>query len=175
MAIIDCCTRALVAWHLSVRCRAEEAITLVEEAAAAHGIQEGELTLGSDNGSALTARRFKVRLAEQGIRHRRGGYRDPESQAFIESWLGKHKNKRPNPSTPTGRTSVTDSLLRLAEQRTTFVITHDAGLAARADTILHLEADQVIERPVASASANSAARHAIWQRVRDLASELYAR
>ena len=33
MAIIDCCTRALVAWHLSVRCRAEEAITLVEEAA----------------------------------------------------------------------------------------------------------------------------------------------
>ena len=93
MAIIDCCTRALVAWHLSVRCRAEEAITLVEEAAAAHGIQEGELTLGSDNGSALTARRFKVRLAEQGIRHRRGGYRDPESQAFIESWLGKLKER----------------------------------------------------------------------------------
>ena len=30
---------------------------------AAHGIQEGELTLGSDNGSALTARRFKARLA----------------------------------------------------------------------------------------------------------------
>ena len=71
-----------------------------------HGIQEGELTLGSDNGSALTARRFKVRLAEQGIRHRRGGYRDPESQAFIESWLGKLKerelwlnlrNPRPSP------------------------------------------------------------------------------
>ena len=75
----------------------------------------------------------------------------------------------------TNRPEVTDSLLRLAEQRTTFVITHDAGLAARADTILHLEADQVIERPVASASANGAARHAIWQRVRDLASELYAR
>ena len=128
---------------------------------AAHGIQKGELTLGSDNGSALTARRFKARLAEQGIRHRRGGYRDPESQAFIESWFGKlkerelwlndyetldqaavvsqatsratttaptrgsttgrptrcagdgkinnnYKNKRPNPSTPTGRTSPTD-------------------------------------------------------------------
>ena len=168
MAIIDCCTREVVAWHLSVRCRAEEAITLVEEAAAADGIQEGELTLGSDNGSALTARRFKARLAEQGIRHRRGGYRDPESQAFIESWFGKpkerelwlndyetldqarrgiagyvaryhhrphsgldyrtphevrrtwedqqqlqnnnnYKNKRPNPSTPTGRTSATSS------------------------------------------------------------------
>ena len=46
------------------------------------GIQEGELTLGSDNGSALTARRFKARLTEQGIRHRRGGYRDPESQGL---------------------------------------------------------------------------------------------
>ena len=60
---------------------------------AAHGIQKGELTLGSDNGSALTARRFKARLAEQGIRHRRGGYRDPESQAFIESWFGKLKER----------------------------------------------------------------------------------
>ena len=96
MAIIDAADAApatLVAWHLSVRCRAEEAITLVEEAAAADGIQEGELTLGSDNGSALTARRFKARLAEQGIRHRRGGYRDPESQAFIESWFGKLKER----------------------------------------------------------------------------------
>ena len=89
IAIIDCCTRDLVAWHLSVRCRAEEAITLVEEAAAADGIQEGELTLGSDNGSALTARRFKARLAEQGIRHRRGGYRDPESASTgWETFLG---------------------------------------------------------------------------------------
>jgi len=48
-----------------------------------------KLVLGSDNGSAFTARRFKEKLAELGIRHRRGGYRDPESQAFIESWFGK--------------------------------------------------------------------------------------
>jgi putative transposase len=56
-------------------------------------IQPGELTLGSDNGSAFTARRFRSRLAELGIRHRRGGYRDPESQAFIESWFGKLKER----------------------------------------------------------------------------------
>ena len=49
--------------------------------------------LGSDNGSAFTARRFRNRLAELGIRHRRGGYRDPESQAFIESWFGKLKER----------------------------------------------------------------------------------
>ncbi len=28
-----------------------------------------------------------------GVAHRRGGYRDPESQAFIESWFGKLKER----------------------------------------------------------------------------------
>jgi putative transposase len=93
MAAIDCCTREIVAWHLELRCRAEEAIALVERAAARYAIEEGELTLGSDNGSAFTARRFRARLAELGIRQRRGGYRDPESQAFIESWFGKLKER----------------------------------------------------------------------------------
>jgi len=93
MAIIDCCTREIVAWQLELRCRADEAIAVVERAAAAHGIDSGELTLGSDNGSAFTARRFRARLGELGIKHRRGGYRDPESQAFIESWFGKLKER----------------------------------------------------------------------------------
>ncbi len=92
-AIIDCCTREIVAWQLELRCRADEAIAVVDRAAALHGIEPGELTLGSDNGSAFTARRFKACLAELGIRHRRGGYRDPESQAFIESWFGKLKER----------------------------------------------------------------------------------
>jgi putative transposase len=92
-AIIDCCTREIVAWQLSLRCRADEAIAVVEQAVALHGIEPGELTLGSDNGSAFTARRFKARLVELGIKHRRGGYRDPESQAFIESWFGKLKER----------------------------------------------------------------------------------
>jgi len=93
MAIIDCCTREIVAWHLELRCRADEAIALIERAAAVHSIEPGELTLGSDNGSAFTARRFKASLVEFGIKHRRGGYRDPESQAFIESWFGKLKER----------------------------------------------------------------------------------
>ena len=46
-AIIDCCTREIVAWQLELRCRADEAIALVERAAAAHGIEPGELSLGS--------------------------------------------------------------------------------------------------------------------------------
>jgi putative transposase len=93
IAIVDCCTRELVAWHLELRCRADEAIQLIERAAALHGIEPGELVLGSDNGSAFTARRFRETLAQLGVRHRRGGYRDPESQAFIESWFGKLKQR----------------------------------------------------------------------------------
>ena len=93
MAIIDCCTREIVAWQLELRWRADEAIAVVDRAVAAYGIEQGELVLGSDNGSAFTARRFRARLGELGIRHRRGGYRDPESQAFIESWFGKLKQR----------------------------------------------------------------------------------
>ncbi len=73
MAMIDCCTREIVAWQLELRCRADEAIALVERAATAYRIEPGELVLGSDNGSAFTARRFRATLAQLGIRHRRGG------------------------------------------------------------------------------------------------------
>jgi putative transposase len=93
MAAIDCCTREIVAWHLQTRCRAKEAIGLIEQAAADRQIAPGMLTLGTDNGSAFTARGFKTVLAGLGIAHRRGGYRDPESQAFIESWFGKLKER----------------------------------------------------------------------------------
>jgi putative transposase len=93
MAIIDCCTREIVGWQLELRCRALEAEQLIERAAAAHGIEPGELVLGSDNGSAFTARRFRETLSRLAIKHRRGGYRDPESQAFIESWFGKLKER----------------------------------------------------------------------------------
>ena len=93
MAIIDCCTREIVGWSLELRWRADEAIAVVEQAATLHRIEPGELVLGSDNGSAFTARLFRSRLGELGIKHRRGGYRDPESQAFIESWFGKLKER----------------------------------------------------------------------------------
>jgi putative transposase len=105
-ATIDCCTREIVAWSLDLRCRAEEAIGVFEEAIARSGFVpdelsvaevdeggEGRLTLGTDNGSAFTSRAFRACLAEQGVRHRRGGYRDPESQAFIESWFSKLKER----------------------------------------------------------------------------------
>ena len=84
-AIIDCCTREIVGWDLTVRCRATEAITVIERAVAEQGILSGTLTLGTDNGSAFTAKATRLVLSALGVAHRRGGYRDPESQAFIES------------------------------------------------------------------------------------------
>jgi putative transposase len=93
MAAVDCCTREIVGWHLELRCRANESIELVHRAAAARGIRPSMLTLGTDNGSAFTARAFKLVLSGLGITHRRGGYRDPESQAFIESWFAKLKQR----------------------------------------------------------------------------------
>jgi putative transposase len=86
-AIIDCCTREIVGWELSLRCRAQEAIAVIETAVRDQGILAGTLTLGTDNGSAFTARATRLVISGLGVRHRRGGYRDPESQAFIESWF----------------------------------------------------------------------------------------
>lgn len=92
-AAIDCCTREIAGWSLEVRCRAAEAIAVIEGAAKTRGIGEGQLTLGTDNGSQFTARKTRATMAGLGITHRRGGYRDPESQAFIESWFSKLKRR----------------------------------------------------------------------------------
>ena len=94
MAAIDCFTREIVCWHLGPRCRADEAIDVVVAGVLERGIEPGQLTLGTDNGSAFTAKRFLTHLNELGINHRRGGYRDPESQAFIESWFGRLKRRQ---------------------------------------------------------------------------------
>ena len=92
-AIIDCCTREITGWNLELRCRADEAIDCVERAALDLGVRPQTLTLGTDNGSAFTSRAFRKHLSARGITHRRGGYRDPESQAFIESWIGRLKHR----------------------------------------------------------------------------------
>jgi putative transposase len=92
-AIVDCCTREIPGFALDLRCRRQEAEAVVEGAVAAHSIEPGRLTLGTDNGTAYTSRGFRAKLQDLGVSHRRGGYRDPESQAFIESWFSKLKER----------------------------------------------------------------------------------
>jgi len=90
---VDCCTREIAGWSLDLRCRDDEAIALVEAAVIDRAVAPGVLTLGTDNGSQFTSRDFRRHLSARGITHRRGGYRDPESQAFIESWFGQFKKR----------------------------------------------------------------------------------
>jgi len=91
-AIIDCCTREIVGWELSLRCRAKEAIAVIQTAVAEQGIGPGTLTLGTDNGSAFTARATQIVLSGLGIRHRRGGYRDPKARRSSNRGSDTSKN-----------------------------------------------------------------------------------
>lgn len=90
---VDCCTREVAGWTLDIRTRTTEAIGCVEGAVLARAVPPGQLTLGTDNGSQFTSRDFRRHLSARGITHRRGGYRDPQSQAFIESWFGQFKKR----------------------------------------------------------------------------------
>ncbi|MCW2573198.1 MAG: hypothetical protein JWO88_3256 [Frankiales bacterium] len=91
--IVDCCTREVTGWAVDLRTRDDEAIEVFEAAVLTRGVRPGVLTLGTDNGSQFTSRDFRKHLSDRGVTHRRGGYRDPESQAFNESWFGQF-NKR---------------------------------------------------------------------------------
>ena len=91
--MVDCCTREVTGWTLDVRTRTIEAVACVEQAVLERQIPACRLTLGTDNGTQFTSRDFRKHLSARGITHRRGGYRDPESQAFIESWFGQFKKR----------------------------------------------------------------------------------
>ena len=90
---VDCCSREVTCWRVDLRTRSQEAIACVEAGLTARKVPAGRLTLGSDNGSQFTSRGFRRHLSARGVAHRRGGYRDPESQAFIESWFGQFKKR----------------------------------------------------------------------------------
>jgi putative transposase len=115
MAAIDCCTREIVAWHLETRCRAKEAIGLIERAATERAIAPGTLMLGTDNGSAFTARAFKAVLTALGIAHRRGGAtatqraRRSSSPGSASSRNAASGAKSSRPSTTRGRRSAPTS------------------------------------------------------------------
>ena len=59
---------------------------MIKQALDDQQIPPGTLTLGTDNGSAFTARSTRPAISVLGVTHRRGGYRDPKSQAFSSQW-----------------------------------------------------------------------------------------
>ena len=87
VSVIDCCTREIVGWNLSHRCRTEEALDAVEQAVLNRlpaGSRESDLVLTTDNGTQFTSARFMETLARLGITHRRTAYHHPEGNSYIE-------------------------------------------------------------------------------------------
>lgn len=85
--VIDCCTREIVGWDLSLRCRTQEAIAAVEGAVLeqmATGSRGLGLTLTTDNGTQFTSARFVEMLSRLGITHRRTAFNHPEGNGLIE-------------------------------------------------------------------------------------------
>jgi len=87
VCVIDCCTREIVGWNLSHRCRTEEALNALEQAVLQRlpaGSRESDLILTTDNGTQFTSARFMETLARLGIAHRRTAYHHPEGNSYIE-------------------------------------------------------------------------------------------
>jgi putative transposase len=87
VSVIDCCTREIVGWDLSLRCRTQEAIAALECAVLerlASGSRGSGLTLTTDNGTQFTSTRFLETLGRLGITHRRTAYNHPEGNGLIE-------------------------------------------------------------------------------------------
>jgi len=87
VSVIDCCTREIVGWNLSRRCRTKDALAAVEQAVLERlpqGSREVSLTLTTDNGTQFTSTRFMETLARLGITHRRTAYHHPEGNSYIE-------------------------------------------------------------------------------------------
>jgi putative transposase len=85
--VIDCCTREIVGWDLSRRCRTEEALTAAEQAVLNRlpaGSRDANLTMTTDNGTQFTSTRFMQTLSRLGITHRRTAYHHPEGNSYIE-------------------------------------------------------------------------------------------
>ncbi len=74
VCVIDCCTREIVGWNLSHRCRTEDALEAAEQAVLARlpaGSRESRITLPPDNGTQFTWTRFMETLPRLDITHRR--------------------------------------------------------------------------------------------------------
>ncbi len=85
VCVIDCCTREIVGWQLSHRCRTEDALAAVEQAVrVARGQPQASVTLTTDNGTQFTSSRFIETLARLGITLRRTAYHHPEGNSYIE-------------------------------------------------------------------------------------------
>ena len=87
MSVVDCCTREILGWNLSDRCRTEDALAAVEQAELERlreGSRGANLTLTTNNGTQFTSSRFLETLTQLGITHRHTAHHHPEGNSYIE-------------------------------------------------------------------------------------------
>jgi putative transposase len=87
VSVIDCCTREIVGWDLSLRCRTEEALAALNCAVLEvlpFGSRGMVLTLTTVNGTQFTSARYLETLNQLGITHRRTAYNHPQGNSYIE-------------------------------------------------------------------------------------------
>ena len=97
VSVIDCCTREIVGWDLSLRCRTEEALSALNRAVLEvlpFGSRGTGLTLTTDNGTQFTSARYVETLNRLGITHRRTAYNHPEGNSYIERFHRSLKKRR---------------------------------------------------------------------------------
>jgi len=119
VCVIDCCTREIVGWNLSHRCRTEEALDAVEQAVLNRlpaGSRESDLTLTTDNGTQFTSARFMEMLTRLGITHRRTAYHHPEGNSYIERFHRSLKEEEVWPSEYRSLGEARESIGRYLEE-----------------------------------------------------------
>ena len=105
VSVIDCCTREIVGWDLSSRCRTEDALNALNQAVFEQlpfGSRGAGLTLTTDNGTQFTSSRFIEVVSSLGINHRRTAFHHPEGNGYIERfhrslkeeevWINEYQN-----------------------------------------------------------------------------------
>lgn len=94
MAVVDACTREVVAWDFFLSCGATEALTVIERAVRARypssGRAEG-LILKTDGGSQFIAHRIREETRILGMRLETNRPHSPEDNGLQESFHGKLK------------------------------------------------------------------------------------
>ena len=88
VVVIDCCTRQIMGWTLSPRCRAKEWTAAVRQALDTAGIESKDKALGlvlrSDNGAQPCSKKFVEFLGARGVKGQYTGYDAPDDNAYVE-------------------------------------------------------------------------------------------
>lgn len=94
VVVLDVCTRRIVGWHLSTRCRSREWMLALEQAIHHEfpdGVRNAGLILRSDNGSQPTSKAYGTMLETLHITGEYIGFNCPEQNGHVERVIGTLK------------------------------------------------------------------------------------